>query len=243
MSISIMTEVWKIEGLSSSQKLVFLSLADNANDQGECYPSMRQISTRTCLSERAVRDAVRALESLGYVRSVSRLGTSTMYHLSTTPANAAAPAANAPRQQMPPTPAPIAAPPRQEAPPTPAAAAPKPSINHQLKRQLTVKAPGAKARAVQLPTDFEISDRVQQWADEKGHTNLQDHLEYFVGYAKANGKKYVNWDEAFMNAIRGNWAKLPAGSGFTSFAGKTPNRQEALEARNREVAERFARGS
>jgi len=210
MSIALMTEAWKLQGLSSTQKLVLLSLADNANDQGECYPSMAQVSRRTCLSERAVRDAIRALEGLGYVRSVSRLGTSTMYHLSTTPAPAAAPAGNAPRQEMPPRGAPNAAPPRQHVPPTPAAAAPKPSFNRQLNRQLTGKEEPAKARATRLPDDFGISDRVRQWAEEKGHVNLPAHLEYFAGYARASGKKYVDWDEAFMNAIRGNWAKVPA---------------------------------
>jgi hypothetical protein len=153
MSIAIMTEVWKIEGLSASQKLVFLSLADNANDQGECYPSIRQIAARTCLSERAVRDAVRSLERLGYVSSASRAGTSSTYLLTTspenpnhaprqmpppTPAGNAAPANAAPRQEMPPTPANAAPPPRQMPPPTPANAAPKPSLNRQLNRHLTV---------------------------------------------------------------------------------------------------------
>ncbi|WP_103035289.1 helix-turn-helix domain-containing protein [Castellaniella caeni] len=153
MSIAIMTEVWKIEGLSASQKLVFLSLADNANDQGECYPSIRQIAARTCLSERAVRDAVRSLERLGYVSSASRAGTSSTYLLTTspeninppprqmpppTPAGNAAPANAAPRQEMPTTPATDAPPPRQMPPPTPAAAAPKPSINRQLNHHLTI---------------------------------------------------------------------------------------------------------
>lgn len=150
MSIALMTEAWKLQDLSSTQKLVLLSLADNANDQGECYPSMAQVSRRTCLSERAVRDAIRSLEAMGYVRSVSRLGTSTMYHLTTTPAAAAAPAGNAPRQEMPPRAERAAPPPRQEVPPTPAAAAPKPSINRQLNRQLTVKARTAIA-AIELP--------------------------------------------------------------------------------------------
>jgi hypothetical protein len=61
-----------------------------------------------------------------------------------------------------------------------------------------------------LPDGFGISERVRRWAAEKGHTNLDRHLEHFIGSAKARGYAYVDWDEALMNAIRANWAKLPA---------------------------------
>lgn len=73
----------------------------------------------------------------------------------------------------------------------------------------------AKAPAKRpLPPDFAISDRVRAWAADKGHTRLDERLEHFVGKAKANGYRYADWDEAFMTAIRDDWAKLdgkPAG--------------------------------
>lgn len=59
-----------------------------------------------------------------------------------------------------------------------------------------------------MPTNFGLSDAVKAWAAEHGHTNLEAHLDYFKGYVVANGKKYANWDQALMNAIRGDWAKL-----------------------------------
>lgn len=65
-----------------------------------------------------------------------------------------------------------------------------------------------------LPHDFAISDRVRAWAADKGHTRLDERLEHFVGKAKANGYRYADWDEAFMTAVRDDWAKLdgkPAG--------------------------------
>ncbi|ARP88618.1 hypothetical protein CAL13_08775 [Bordetella genomosp. 9] len=166
-----MTEAWKLQGLSSTQKLVLLSLADNANDQGECYPSLAQICARTCLSERAVRGAIRALEDMGYVKSVSRLGTSTMYHLTTTPAHGAPPAGNAPRQEMPPRGAPDAALPRHDVPPTPARGAPKPSINRQLNHHLTVtkrrvKGGGFDAAQIELP-DWLPADAWAKWVKHR----------------------------------------------------------------------------
>lgn len=59
-----------------------------------------------------------------------------------------------------------------------------------------------------LPEGFTISDRVRSWAAEKGHTRLEQHLESFLAKAAANGYTYADWDAAFMEAIRGNWAKL-----------------------------------
>lgn len=69
------------------------------------------------------------------------------------------------------------------------------------------KAP-AKARATPIPEGFGISDRVQEWASANEHTRLEERLEHFKGYVLANGKAYTDWDQAFMNAIRDNWAKL-----------------------------------
>lgn len=69
--------------------------------------------------------------------------------------------------------------------------------------------PGVRVpRKTPLPPGFAISDRVRQWAADKGHDRLDERLEHFVGYAKRSGKTYVDWDEAFMGAIRENWAKL-----------------------------------
>lgn len=64
------------------------------------------------------------------------------------------------------------------------------------------------ARATSIPEDFTISDRVRRWAAEKGHDRLEARFEHFVGQARAKGYTYLDWDEAFMNAIRDNWAKL-----------------------------------
>jgi hypothetical protein len=61
-----------------------------------------------------------------------------------------------------------------------------------------------------IPADFSISDKVILWAEKNGHTNLQKHFDNFVLKAQAKGYKYVNWDSAFMGAIRDNWASVPA---------------------------------
>lgn len=59
-----------------------------------------------------------------------------------------------------------------------------------------------------LPADFGISESVKAWAESKGHTRLAEHLESFVSKAKAKAYTYADWDQAFMNAIRDDWANL-----------------------------------
>lgn len=68
--------------------------------------------------------------------------------------------------------------------------------------------PDKKPKARALPNDFAISDAVKTWATESGFSMLAERFEHFIGYAKANGKTYTDWDQAFINSIRGDWAKL-----------------------------------
>lgn len=65
--------------MEPSAKAVLISLADQANDEGYCWPSVGTIATRTCLSERTVRRALRELEDNGLLRSSERSGTSNLY--------------------------------------------------------------------------------------------------------------------------------------------------------------------
>lgn len=61
-----------------------------------------------------------------------------------------------------------------------------------------------------MPQDFDlkVSSRVETWAAKQGFSDLEAHLAHFVGKARANGYVYANWDDALMNAIRDDWAKL-----------------------------------
>src|SRR5712671_3027687 len=59
-----------------------------------------------------------------------------------------------------------------------------------------------------LPADFKISESVKIWALQKGYQSLEAYLEFFKGRMSANGKQYVDWDQAFMNCVREDWPKL-----------------------------------
>lgn len=110
-----MSACWPLQDMTATKKAVLISLADNASDEGVCWPSISTIGVRTCLSERAVRDALRWLEEAGVLISNQRYGRSTWYTIT--------PAGYAPSVKCPP--APDAPPPRQEVPVTPAPYAPR----------------------------------------------------------------------------------------------------------------------
>jgi len=48
MSTIIMSQCWPLQGLSVTQKAVLISLADQANDDGVCWPAVGTIATRCC---------------------------------------------------------------------------------------------------------------------------------------------------------------------------------------------------
>lgn len=59
-----------------------------------------------------------------------------------------------------------------------------------------------------MPDDFAVSERVKAWAAERGLMQLPEHLDAFKRKVAANGYTYADWDAAFMEAIREDWAKL-----------------------------------
>ncbi|WP_254918077.1 helix-turn-helix domain-containing protein [Stenotrophomonas pavanii] len=65
MSTIIMSQCWPLQGLSVTQKAVLISLADQANDDGVCWPAVGTIAARCCMSARAVRTAMDHLEAVG----------------------------------------------------------------------------------------------------------------------------------------------------------------------------------
>lgn len=62
-----------------------------------------------------------------------------------------------------------------------------------------------------MPADFGVSDAVKAWAASKGYDRLDEHCEAFRNKASAKGYTYADWDKAFMEAVREDWAKLRGG--------------------------------
>lgn len=135
MSVKIMAEVWLLD-LPHTEKIVLLALADNANDEGHCYPSIATLIKKCGLSERSVQSMITRLEEAGHVACQGRTGRSTIYAVH--PRIDCTPAGRAPRTDCTPPRTDCGGTPAGRAP-TPAGRAPititqpsvEPSLNHQ----------------------------------------------------------------------------------------------------------------
>lgn len=68
MSVRIMSVAWTIPLPTTSAKLLLLALADNADDTGKCWPSVKLLAEKCGLSTRAVRGLLADLERLHHIR-------------------------------------------------------------------------------------------------------------------------------------------------------------------------------
>ncbi len=67
MSIRVMTSVWERSKASGTDLLVLLALADNANDQAECWPSIHYIARKCRIDDRTTQRRIRSLEAINDV--------------------------------------------------------------------------------------------------------------------------------------------------------------------------------
>ena len=118
MSIRIMTNVWERSDINPTQKLVLLALADWANDEGLCWPSIDRLCQKSGLKRRSVQMAIHAMEEQGILQREEVVGKGCKYWILS------------PVQEM--HPRTKCTPPVQQMHPTRALDAPNTSITHQL---------------------------------------------------------------------------------------------------------------
>lgn len=202
MSIALMTLAWKTD-LPSGRKMVLLALCDNANDQGECYPSIESISRKCSMGERTVQQHIGDMEAAGILVRGFRKGRSTVYKID--PRNFCTPADSAPPQNSHPTPAVSAPPPPQNLHPTPADLAPittkEPSTEPSQKRQA--------ARGTRLPSTWTLPKSWGEWALQEQPTWTPEHVrhvaekfrDHWVAMAGSKGLK-ADWPATWRNWCR-----------------------------------------
>lgn len=85
MSMELMVKAMKTKVGSPLRKLVLIKLADNANDQGECWPSYQHIADQCEIDRSTVRKHIKHLSTQGLLRIENRDGpkgnSSNLYHL------------------------------------------------------------------------------------------------------------------------------------------------------------------
>ena len=186
-----------------------MSLADQANDHGVCWPSIETICNRTSLSERTVQVALKELETCGLLRRSPRHKATTVWRLDAKVILQATP------QQMHPSDAYPAAPallPRRSCAFTPQQMHPDPpledpSLDEPLERtpargsdqpiaakpQATAKR--AKART-QVPSDFTPNETGRAYA-AACRVNAAVELPMFLNHHAAKGTLFLDWQAAW----------------------------------------------
>lgn len=74
-----MTNVWDRTDITSTQKLVLLALADWANDEGLCWPSIDRVCVKSSLTRRTVQIAIKDLSEMGLLTQEKSTGRSCKY--------------------------------------------------------------------------------------------------------------------------------------------------------------------
>jgi hypothetical protein len=113
-----MTNVWERTDINPTQKLVLLALADWANDEGLCWPSIERLCQKSGLKRRSVQMAIHAMEEQQILQREEVVGKGCKYWILS------------PVQEM--HPRTKCTPPMQHMHPTSALDAPNTSITHQL---------------------------------------------------------------------------------------------------------------
>lgn len=179
MSIKLMSAVWDLE-LKPISKLLLLALADNANDQGVCWPSISHIMKKTSLARRTVETNLQVLISLNLIQSENRYKNngslmSNCYTI-TLPQH-------------------LHYPPQEMRDP-PAGDAYKPSIKPSLKNNnnnITKKSD---------LVNYKPSDRIKELAKQKGWKDPDLVLDEFKDYYLAHGKTLKDVEAALRNWLR-----------------------------------------
>lgn len=163
------------------RKLVLIKLADNANDNGECWPSYQHIADHCECSKSAVKEHISALIKLGLMTKENRVGvnngkgnTSNVYrlHLTSTPV------------------------PPESTPPVPPAGT---RTSHSFE---PVKEPlDNKKKLSSMPEGFSPSASHQKMAEEYG-ISLQEEFDKFTDHHISKGSKFIDWNRALNTWLR-----------------------------------------
>lgn len=198
MSFDQMAKVWAMDIKPATNKLVLLALADAANaETGLCCPSVKYIARRTGLDRKCVMRAVARLEKDGLILVKRSTGSSHNYVLKSSPQSGTGTQVGTSPQRGQGTGAQSGT-----------GLSPKGDTNQYITSKEPIKRKAATKKTT-LPDDFDVSESVKTWAAEKGFDRLPQHLEHFRDVAIAKAYTYADWDRAFMNAVRNNWARLP----------------------------------
>ena len=181
MSMNLMAKAMSIKVGNPLRKLVLIKLADNANDNGECWPSYQHIADHCECSKSAVKEHISALIKLGLMTKENRLGVN----------NGKGNASNVYRLHL--TSTPVSS---ESTPPVPPAGT---RTSHSFE---PVKEPlESKKKSTVMPEGFSPSEAHKKMANEYG-ISLQEEFEKFTDHHLSKNSKFVDWSRALNTWLR-----------------------------------------
>ena len=210
MSTIVSAAVWKHSAAKGTALLLLVSLADQANDDGWCWPSIENIGARCRISRRTVQRFLMELEKAGELFREERRGHSTHYRvllgvpIADTRANLTPVPSDDTRDNL----TPVS---ELRHPPVPigdTGGVPTVTPRNVIEPSGTVSKP-AKPRARQLPKDWHPTANHRGYANQHG-LDLDHEADQFRNNSRAKGNTYINWDAAF-NTWLGNAVKWGRG--------------------------------
>lgn len=72
MSNRYITWAFDVKGVTPSEKLVLIKLADQANDDGNCWPAQSTVASDCCLTRESVNRIIKKLADRGLVEVIAR---------------------------------------------------------------------------------------------------------------------------------------------------------------------------
>jgi hypothetical protein len=208
MSMELMVKAMKTKVGSPLRKLVLLKLADNANDQGECWPSYQYIADQCEISKRSAMNHIEALLDAGFLTKTVRKGvkgnSSNVYllNLDVKPANngGANPALPSAGDSLGSANAALGG-----------SANPAPGISHSLEpvnepviEPLVVPPkPKKPKRASAVPDEFLVDQRMLDWLTENQiTTDWRTETNKFLDHHRAKGSIMADWVAAWRTWMR-----------------------------------------
>ncbi|HHS1785741.1 TPA: helix-turn-helix domain-containing protein [Salmonella enterica subsp. enterica serovar Virchow] len=185
MSMNLMAKAMSIKVGNPLRKLVLIKLADNANDEGECWPSYQHIADQCEVSRSTVKSHIRALEDMGLLKREFRrkgeINQSNVFFLTLDNA-----------QQIPPRSGGAGA-------DLGGGAGAAPRTYHSFE---PVKEPlERKKKPSSMPEGFSPSASHQKMAEEFG-VSLQDEFDKFTDHHLSKGSKFIDWNRALNTWLR-----------------------------------------
>lgn len=75
MSVRATNWAWSLEEVMGSEAMVLLALADQANDEGFCWPAQQKLAPKARQSVSTLRRSLRSLEKMGLLTTITRSST------------------------------------------------------------------------------------------------------------------------------------------------------------------------